>query len=188
MDWPPPSFSQSCRAAADFNFDFCLLTFAFCLCGCGYHVAGRGDQIPSQVQTIAVLPFSNATPRFKLEQHLTRAVTHELLSRTRFRVSSEEGDADATLRGAVSNIYITPIIFDPSSGRATSIQVITQMQVTLTERRTGKILYQNQNLESRERYEVSIDPRAYFEESEVAVERMSRSVARNLVSAILEKF
>jgi hypothetical protein len=62
------------------------------------------------------------------------------------------------------------------------------MQVSLRERRTGKILYQNQNYEARERYEVSVDPKAYFEESEAALERMSRSVARNLVSAILEKF
>jgi len=42
--------------------------------------------------------------------------------------------------------------------------------------------------EARERYEVAIDPRVYFEESEIAMDRMSQAVARNLVSAILEKF
>lgn len=161
-----------------------LLLFA----SCGYHIAGRGDQIPKEVRVIAVLPFFNATSRYKLEQHLTRAVAHEFVSRSRFRVAPEEGDADATLRGGVSNIYVTPVIFDPASGRAIAIQVIAQLQVTLTERRTGRILYQNQNFEARERYEVSIDPRAYFEESEIAMERMSQAVARNLVSAILEKF
>jgi len=163
---------------------FCWLT----LPSCGYRVAGRGDQIPSEVRTLAVLPFTNATSRYKLEQYLTRAVSQEILTRTRFRVSPEERDADATLRGAVTNIFLNPVIFDPASGRATSIQVITQLQVTLAERRTGRILYQNQNYEARERYEVSVDPRAYFEETEAALERMSRSVARNLVSAILENF
>ena len=171
----------------------CRLPLAFCLLSgflssCGYHVAGRGDLIPKEVRTIAVLPFTNATPRYKIEQYLTRAVHHELATRARFRVTPEEGEADATLRGAVTNIFITPVIFDPASGRATSIQVITQLQATLAERRTGKVLYQNQYFEARERYEVSVDPRAYFEESEVALERMSRSVARSLVSAILEKF
>ena len=164
---------------------FCLLT---CLSSCGYHVAGRGDQIPKEVRTIAVLPFGNATSRYKVEQYLTRAITHEFLSRTRFRVTPSEADADATLRGAVVNIFVAPVIFDPASGRATSVQVVTQMQVVLTERRTGKVLYQNQNYEARERYEVTTDPRAYFEESEAGLERMSRSVARGLVSAILEKF
>jgi len=156
---------------------------------CGYHVAGRGDAIPKEVHTIAVLPFFNNSSRYKLDQHLTRAITHEFLVRTRFRVISEErDDADATLRGGVTNIFVTPVIFDPASGRATSIQVIAQMQVTLAERRTGRVLYQNQNYEARERYEVAIDPRVYFEESEIAMDRMSQAVARNLVSAILEKF
>jgi len=157
-------------------------------CSCGYHVAGRGDQIPKEVRTIAVVPFANATSRYKLEQYLTRAVVHEFNSRTRFRVTSQEDQADATLRGGVTNIFVTPIIHDPASGRATSIQLITQMQLSLTERATGKILYQNQNYEARERYEIAIDSRAYFDESEMALERMSRSVARNLVSAILEQF
>lgn len=171
---------------------YCLLPFALCLLpclpSCGYHVAGRGDQIPRDVRTIAVLPFSNATSRYKVEQYVTRAVTHELLSRTRFRVTPDDREADATLSGAVVNIFLTPVIFDPASGRGTSVEIITQMQVSLVERRTGKILYQNQNYVARERYEVSTDPRAYFEESEIGLERMSRSVARSLVSAILEKF
>ncbi len=174
------------------RFHFCLLTFGFCLltffCSCGYRVAGRGDQIPSEVRTIAVLPIQNATTRYKLEQHLTRALAHEFVARTRFRVIAEEADADAALRGAVTNIFVTPLLFDTSSGRASTIQVVTQMQVSLVERRTGKTLYQNQNYEARERYEVSVDPAAYFEESEAALERLSRAVARNLVSAILEKF
>ncbi len=43
-------------------------------------------------------------------------------------------------------------------------------------------------MEVRERYEIAIDPRAYFEESDTAIERMSREVARSIVSAVLEKF
>jgi len=155
---------------------------------CGYHLAGRGDHLPRDIRTIAVLPFSNATSRYKLEQYLTRAVAQEFLSRARFVAIAAEAEADATLRGGVTNLFLTPIIFDPASGRNTTVQVIAQLQVTLTERRTGKILYENQNYEARERYEVAIDPRAYFEESELALERMSRSVARSLVTAILEKF
>jgi len=36
--------------------------------------------------------------------------------------------------------------------------------------------------------EISVDPRAYFEESDPAMERLSRDVARTVVSAILENF
>ncbi len=155
---------------------------------CGYHVAGRGDQIPRQVKTIAVLPFNNNTSRYKLDQYMTRAVAHEFITRTRFRVVPAESEADAALHGTVVNLFIAPVIFDPASGRATSVQISTQLQITLTDRRTGAPIYQNLNYESRESYEVATDPRAYFEESEVGIERLSRSVARGVVSAILEKF
>jgi hypothetical protein len=43
-------------------------------------------------------------------------------------------------------------------------------------------------MEVRERYEISVDPRAYFDESDTAAERLSRDVARSIVSAILSGF
>ncbi len=43
-------------------------------------------------------------------------------------------------------------------------------------------------MDVRERYEVSVDPTVYFDESEVAMRRLSRDVAQTVVSAILENF
>jgi hypothetical protein len=40
-----------------------------------------------------------------------------------------------------------------------------------------------------QRYEISVtSPQAYFEESDAALDRLSRDVARDLVSSILENF
>ena len=50
------------------------------------------------------------------------------------------------------------------------------------------MLFTRPSFEVRERYEISVDPRAYFEESDPAMERLSRDVARSVVSAILENF
>jgi len=60
--------------------------------------------------------------------------------------------------------------------------------VTLTDRSDGKVLFSRPNLEVRERYEISVDAKTYFEESDVAMERLSRDVARSVVSAVLENF
>jgi hypothetical protein len=62
------------------------------------------------------------------------------------------------------------------------------MQISLTDRATGQVLFTRPGMEVRERYEVATDQRAYFEESDIAVERMSRGVARSVVSAVLENF
>ena len=82
------------------------------------------------------------------------------------------------LTGAVVNFFSYPTIFDPVSGRATGVQVIVVLQVKLTDRTTNKVLFDRPNFEVRERYEISVDPRAYFDESDVAMERLSRDVAR----------
>ena len=43
-------------------------------------------------------------------------------------------------------------------------------------------------MEVRQRYEISVDQLQYFEESDIALDRVSREVARSVVSAILEAF
>ena len=159
-----------------------------CASSCGYRLAGKADTLPDTIGVIAIPPFQNHTVEFKVEQHLTRAVTREFISRTRYDVVTKEELADAVLTGAVVNVLVFPAVFDPVSGRATSISTITQVRVSLRDRKTGEILYENPNLEHRERYEVSTDPDAYFEEREVALVRTSEAAARSIVSAVLERF
>ncbi len=169
---------------------------ALCLCasvaffsgGCGYHVAGRANTIPSSIHIIAVPSFRNETPRFKIEQALTQAVVRELITRTGYRIQSEEDGSDAVLRGAVTGFSTLPVLFDPQNGRATTVGINVRLRVALMDRRTGKPVYENQDYTFSERYELSRESSGYFEESSAAVERLARRVAANLVSAILEGF
>jgi hypothetical protein len=62
------------------------------------------------------------------------------------------------------------------------------MQVSLVERSTGKVLFNRPSFEFRERYQISLDPGVYFEESDSALARVSVQVARAMVTAILENF
>ncbi|MDA1312292.1 MAG: LPS assembly lipoprotein LptE [Acidobacteria bacterium] len=165
-----------------------LLALLGAASSCGYQIAGRANALPDTIGVIAIPPFKNETVEFKVEQHLTRAVTREFISRTRYRVVADEALGDAVLTGAVVNVLVFPAVFDPQTGRATSISTITQIRVLLRDRKTGEVLYENPNLEHRERYEVSTDPNSYFEERESALMRTSEAAARNLVSAVLEKF
>ena len=86
------------------------------------------------------------------------------------------------------NLLSYSTVFDPATNRASGAQVIVMLQVTLTDRSNGKVLFTRPNFEFRERYEISVDASTYFEESEVALERLSRDVARSVVSAVLEGF
>lgn len=158
------------------------------LSGCGYHVAGRGDLLPKTIKTIAVPAFGNVTTQYKLAERLPADITREFIARTRYAIVAEPDRADAVLTGAVTNQFAYTSVADPASGRSTGVLVSVVIQVTLTERETGKVLFTRPGMEVRERYEISVDPKAYFDESEVAMQRLSRDVARSVVSAILENF
>lgn len=156
---------------------------------CGYHVStGRATLLPKTIHTIAIPAFANVTTKYHISDALSAAITREFISRTRYQIISDPAQADAVLAGAVVNFFAFPAIFDASTGRATSVQALVILQVSLRERATGAILYNQPNLEFRERYTISVDSRAYFDESTIAMDRLSRDVARTVVSAILENF
>jgi len=155
---------------------------------CGYQVAGRGDRLPADVQTIAVPMFVNETSRFKIEQLLTSAVTQELLERTKFRVAPEPGRADAILKGTVKDVRAGVVTFDLNTGRATTLQIQVTSSVTLLDRHTNKVLFANPNYVFREEYQTSQNSANVFEEDQAALNRLSGDLARTLVTEILENF
>jgi hypothetical protein len=156
--------------------------------GCGYHLGGRGDLVPKTVQTIAVQPFGNATARYKLARLLPSDISRELISRTKYKLVEDPNQADAVLTGALTNFSAYPIIYDAATSRATTVQAIVNLQVKLVNRADGKVIYEKQGAEYRERYEISVDPAAYFDESGTAMERLSKDVARGVVSGLLNAF
>lgn len=165
-----------------------LLGFAGALTGCGYHVGGKSDLLPKTIQTIAIPAFNNLTVRYKFADRLAGAVTREFIARTKYQIITDPTQADAVLKGTILTFTSYPTIFDPATGRASGVQIQATMQLILTERATGKVLFTRDSFDFRERYEVSVDQAQYFEESDQALERLSRDVARTLLSAILEAF
>jgi hypothetical protein len=164
------------------------MLLAAAMSGCGYHVSGHADLLPKKIKTIAVPAFGNATVRYRLTDRLPQAITRELITRTRYQVIPDQSQADAVLTGSVMNVFSFPTTFDSRTGRAAGVQLNIILQVKLVDRVTGEVLYQQPNFEARQRYEISTDQRAYFEESDAAIDRVAIDVARAVVSAILEKF
>jgi outer membrane lipopolysaccharide assembly protein LptE/RlpB len=162
-------------------FSFLILT------GCGYHVADTADALPKTIHTIAVPPIKNTTIQYKLSDLLNTYISRELISRTRYKIVPQTEGADATLSAAVVNMTSYPTVYDPIAGRATGTQVIVTVTFTLRDK-DGKVIVTRPNFEVRERYEISIDPKQYFDESETAMQRLATDVARTIVSAILNKF
>jgi hypothetical protein len=157
-------------------------------CGCGYHTGGHADLVPKTVHTIAIPAFTNQTVRYKLTDQLPEAIAREFISRTHYRIVSDPSTADMVLTGSVLTYISFPTVFDPTTGRASAVEVHVTMRLNLVERATGKTLYTRPNFEMRERYQISIDPAAFFEESDAALARASEQTAQQVVSSILDNF
>jgi Lipopolysaccharide-assembly len=168
---------------------FCLLSSVFfLLLSCGYHVAGHADLVPKTDRTIAIPAFTNITVRYKLSDWLPEALSKEFIARTRYKIVSDPQQADMVLKGTVAGYSSFPTTFDPTTGRAATVEVHVVMTVNLEERATGKFLFTRPRLEITDRYQISLSPTQYFEESDDALARASKVVAAQVVSAILNNF
>jgi outer membrane lipopolysaccharide assembly protein LptE/RlpB len=164
-----------------------LLPLAALLSGCGYHIAGQADMLPRSIRSIAIPAFASGTTRYRFTDRLPQAIAREFALRTRYTISNDPQTADAVLEGAILRYQAFPTVYDAAGSRASAVQVYVTLKITLRDRK-GKVLFNRPAMEIRERYEISGETAAYFEESDVALERMSRDVARSTVSAVLENF
>jgi hypothetical protein len=163
------------------------MSVACLMAACGYRIAGgMAPTLPPTVRTIAIPFFENETLAYRIEQILTSAVTREFLTRTNYHVQTRPEGADAVLRGAVTALYSSPIVFDPSINRTTEVLLTVTVRMSLVSSATGEVLYEASDWTYREPYEVSRDPATYLGEDQPAMERLSRRVAASLVSALIE--
>jgi hypothetical protein len=156
--------------------------------GCGYHVVGRSNGLPKSIQVIAVPALENKTTSYRIEQRLTAATVHEFLAKTPYRVVSDPANGDAVLRGKVLSLEAAPLLFDTTTGRATTMLISVKCEVTLEERESGKILYHTDNFLFRNEYELSTDVKSFFEEQDPALDRLAQDFAVRLVAAVTENY
>lgn len=155
---------------------------------CGYHVGGKADLVPKSIQTIAIPAFVSTSVRYRLVDLLPQQIGREFIARTKFRILENPSEADAVLNGSINGVQVYPTIYDPTSGKATSVQVVIIVTINFLERATGKVLYSRPNMAFRQNYSIAVDPHQFFDESGTAFDRVSRDLARDIVSAILENF
>jgi outer membrane lipopolysaccharide assembly protein LptE/RlpB len=164
-----------------------ILAANLCM-GCGYHLAGSARNLPSDWKTIAISAFTNDTTQYRIEQRFTDAVTREFISRTKYRVVQDTKSADAVLHGEVISIETSPVLFNANTGEVTTMLVTVHTKVELTDNKTQKSIYQNDDMLFRDEYQISPDVKSFFEEEDPALDRMSHDFASHLVANVVEGF
>ena len=156
------------------------------LTGCGYHTLGAATHLPPGVRTLSVPVFATRTNAYHTEALMTNAVIREFATRTRLRVTPDEGgDPDAVLRGTILTQTVAPLTYNTTTQQSSSFLLTVAVSVTLTGH-DGKLLYENKNYVFRQQYQSTTNLPTFFDESPAAEERLSRDFARALVADVLE--
>ena len=163
-----------------------LTAVLFGFSGCGYHTLGAATHLPPGVKTLAVPVFTTNTDTNGTETAMTEAVIREFATRSRFRVTPRAGDdADAVLHGTILKQMTTPLTFNAATQQSSSFLITIVASVKLTAR-DGQVLYENKNYVFREQYQSTTNLPTFIREDPAAIDRLSRTFARQLVADVLE--
>jgi outer membrane lipopolysaccharide assembly protein LptE/RlpB len=156
---------------------------------CGYHLSGSGGIVPEGAKTIAVPVFLNGTNEPFVDVELTKAVVEEFLTDGRLKVVNLEG-ADLILRCKITKFDLTPVAYTATT-YVQSYNVSINVNVSLEEAKTGKLLFQDKGLGSIffASYPVTLgDISATKTAKETAIKNASRDLASSIRSRVLEGF
>ncbi|MFL5493496.1 MAG: LPS assembly lipoprotein LptE [Gemmatimonadales bacterium] len=118
------------------------------LAGCLYGFAGGG--LPSNIKTVALLPFDNQTSEPTLTQEVAVRVRDAVQSRLGLRAASE-AQADAVVRGTISRYEPDiPVQYSGNEGQAQVSVTRRLVHITVTvqiqDQRAGKPLWERSGL------------------------------------------
>lgn len=102
----------------------CLVVLTL-LSACGYHLPGRGENLPADIQRIVVTPFTNKTTEPFIENQLTNEVRDQFSRRRTFDVVADEALSDAILSGVITSYRSHSVTYDENDD-------ITEYRVTMT--------------------------------------------------------
>ena len=121
-----------------------VLGLAMIAIGCGYRLAGTGTNVPATARTVSIALFKNRSQEKSLDVALQGAIEEEFRRRGTLEVVPDQGDL--VLSGSILRFWSNPIAFNGTLV-ATQFQSNLLVSLKLTERATGRVLYDNPALQ-----------------------------------------
>ncbi len=158
----------------------CLATLSLLLAGCaGYRWT---SSVPEELRTVAVPVFENRTSSAELGPTVSRYVLREFQREGTFKIA-ESGDAALEVQGVVKSASVGMQYFKrETSMRAFEHRYLLHADVSLVDRRSGKVLVNNR------RY---VADTTFFADSDIvtarrdASARLAEDLARQVVDDVV---
>jgi outer membrane lipopolysaccharide assembly protein LptE/RlpB len=163
-----------------------LLLLLVAVGGCGYHLPGRGQNLPPDVQSVAFVFFRNATLEPLLENVVSEALVNRLIRGRALRVVDRPEAADAVLSGVVSAYSAVPVAYDQEDEIARWRSTMT-VGAELRRAGGGEVLWRG-SVTWREEYAASRDKALQEDFEAIAIATMSQRIAEELYFQLADNF
>lgn len=158
-----------------------LLVLAVAALGCGgIHYGFAGGGLPSNIRTMAVLPFDNQTTSPEVQRELWEAMRRELQHRLGVR-DAAENRADAVVRGVITAYDVdVPVAISANPSQAVSARRRLQItiDIEIVEQDNSRVLFQRKGL----RGEGDYDERAEADGRKAAITKIVNDVVEGAQS------
>jgi len=160
---------------------------------CGYALAGRGNTLPASIKVIGIPLFVNQSQTPDMDQVLTKAVREEFQSHGKYTINPDTTGADAVLTATITAVTYVVSNFNANHQATRYVVTVTANVEFHDVHDNNKVLWSNPALLFRDEYDVTsnavgADASSFFRNDANALDRLSKSFARSVVTSILEAF
>lgn len=180
------------------NVFFVLLIVASTIySGCGYQFRADGKPVGINIYSIAIPLVTSASSEMGFEADFTRIIREEFISHAKIPIVSME-QADKILKGRIHEINTQPLTYDSTernvAGRVISHETTSsrrlkiRLDISLTDRATGKTIWRDASMEENARFNVVPDPLVTQYNKQQALIQISRLLAKRIYMQTMERF
>ncbi|MBW1804931.1 MAG: hypothetical protein JRJ06_00910 [Deltaproteobacteria bacterium] len=178
---------------------FVIIVFVtVCLCiSCGYQFRADGEPVGIEIESIAIPMMTSSSSVIGFEADFTGIIREEFISHAKLPIVPSD-QASTVLTGRISEIRAEPLTYslhEYDSGGRTMSHVTTssrrlkiRLDVSLTDKRSGRLIWHDSSMEEEARYDVGTDPLANRYSQEQALKKIARLMAKRIYMKTMERF
>jgi len=174
-----------------------ISVWVFLYTGCGYHFRATGEPLGMGLESLAIPLIASTSSNIGFEADFTRIIREEFISQGKVPIVPRE-EAQTILSGRIYEIWTEPLSYSIQQqtvgGVDTTFEVTktrrlrVKLEMRLTERRTGNVIWQEQAMEERAVFAVSEDPLVTQFNQRIALEVVARQLAKKIFLKTMERF
>jgi len=165
--------------------------------GCGYRLRATGEPMGIKIESLAIPLMTSTSSNKGFEADFTKMIREEFISHAKIPLRPRE-EAQAVLIGKIYDTRFQPLTYDLQqqtvAGEVTTHEVTSSrrmkisLDVQLTDRATGKVIWREKSMKEEASFIVGPDPLANRYYQQQALQKISRRLAKRIYLKTMERF